>query len=355
MAVTPRFEIEEVTGSLRRVSLAGRALPYQAVEWGGELRLKETYYPGNPEASIQLFGPKQKPTSIEGFWKDRFLSTSGVQATGFDGLGDPQNIVAASLIAAFKSLRDSANRLRVQWGEETRLGYLSEFSATYDRTEDVRWSCTFTWESEPRLTPSAVSTQPEADDVTEPFLELEDVGAQTPAAVLPEPAAAARGALARQRVGVGAVFDAIRSFQSSVSSVTESINASRKLSAAANGIRDEANIVGDQLNDKPYNYQTTSDGILTVLGVESWRRTYNKKQNDFASSSLRNASSISLNATPTSIATVVLPSDTTLRSLSLRYYGSSDDWWIIADANNLVESVARAGSVIVIPPKTVRR
>lgn len=353
-SIAPRFEIEEVTGSGRFIALSGRALPYQGVGWGGTLRHKKTYYPGNPVASIQLFGPEQSDTTITGMWKDRFLSTSNIRTSGFPNLTDPSNIFVADMVAAFKSIRNSANRLRVQWGDEVRFGYMSEFIPDYDRPQDVRYTVSFIWESEPEQQVATPATS-EPDDVTEPFLAAEDVASARPQSIVPSFATIARAATSAQRVNVGQVFDSVRAFQSSVSSTTEILNASRRISSAANVCRDTANDVGYQLNDGPYNYQTTSDGVLTVLGVESWRRSYNLTQNNFAVSTLRTAKTIQKQTSPTSIATVVCPEDTTLRGLSLRYYGNSDDWWLIADANGIVESVVRAGTVISIPPKTVVR
>ena len=52
--------------------------------------------------------------------------------------------------------------------------------------------------------------------------------------------------------------------------------------------------------------------------------------------------------------TVVVPGDTTLRMLSLRYYGTSDSWQRIADANGLTDSLVRAGTTIYIPPSRSR-
>src|SRR5262245_24990140 len=73
------FTIEELsTEDVRKnrvVRLIGRALPYRPITFSGTMRHDITWYPGNPEATIQVLGAAEDPTTINGRWSDRWLGS----------------------------------------------------------------------------------------------------------------------------------------------------------------------------------------------------------------------------------------------------------------------------------------
>jgi hypothetical protein len=69
----PGFKIQELSGKQRTVWLTQRAKPYGPITWEGEQRVKVTFPAGNPHGFATVQGPTEGETTIEGFWKDKFL------------------------------------------------------------------------------------------------------------------------------------------------------------------------------------------------------------------------------------------------------------------------------------------
>jgi hypothetical protein len=126
-------------------------MPFRGVPYSVENRVITTWYPGNPiEATQQLLGPKDVPSTWEGEWNTtRLGSTPAKWSTG----GSPTTITRASSLAAIvDDLARSSALLRVTWSTDdnrklVREGRISVFTPTYDRMDDVRWSITFDWTS----------------------------------------------------------------------------------------------------------------------------------------------------------------------------------------------------------------
>lgn len=71
------FQIQEyengkpLTGTQNYVQLVGNMMPMQPFAWDGEQRLVKEYYPGNPEAAVQVLGAKEGEVTIKGRFKDK--------------------------------------------------------------------------------------------------------------------------------------------------------------------------------------------------------------------------------------------------------------------------------------------
>lgn len=144
--------IEEVDPNGRRYLLRGRAMPYRGASWGGEQHTARHFYPGNPVGTLQVLGPRETTTTLQGKWKDRFIKESIRVDYNGDGYGavlelarldDPET--AEQAIQLFHRIRRRGKRLKVSWGAEVRFGILKEFTASYDRFQDADWTMEFEW------------------------------------------------------------------------------------------------------------------------------------------------------------------------------------------------------------------
>jgi len=157
--------IAELTGEEHTLELFGRALPYQGLAFEGSMRAEFTWYPGCPQATVQVLGPEEGATSIDGMWKDRFIKNET------DPINDPYtgvNIPAvpvdnvqgralydgnyirdvSSLVSAMDGFRRRGQLVKVTWDAITRVGLLTKFRHKWIRREDVEWECEFTWMSQ---------------------------------------------------------------------------------------------------------------------------------------------------------------------------------------------------------------
>lgn len=356
ISVSGRFSIVELTGQLRQIDLLGRALPYQRVAFGGETKNKLTFYPGNPQGTLQVLASTLQPTVLQGMWKDRFVPGQ-VEAVGFDGLSPGDTATASLIVRAFEELRRSGQRLRVQWYDVVREGVLSRFTPTWIRPQDVEWEAEFTWFQENVEAPRAGDEPPDDRPALRRSMDENDRAFRDVRGRSVERSfRSAIGSFVRsERVQLAQSFAALntisRALPGAVVDLSEPVNA---LAACASTIRSEVSSALVLLTDLPYTEATLVDAVLDVLGAESWRRTVGLTQDGLAVSATR----VALREAERNVGalgqTVVVPGDTTLRMLSLRYYGTSDSWQRIADANGLTDSLVRAGTTIYIPPSRSR-
>jgi len=351
LSLAGRFSIVELTGQLREVELLGRALPYQRVAFGGSTNHRLTFYPGNPSGTMQVLASTLEPTVIQGTWKDRFLPGQ-VEAVGFEGLSPGDTATAERVVQAFEALRRSGQRLRVQWYSVVREGILSRFTPSWIRPQDVEWEAEFVWFQEALSAPRAAEEVAEPKPALRSSMDANDEAVRSTRgrAALPAYRAALSAALRSERVQLAQVFSGLNAITLTApgASITEPVNL---VASSASTIRSEVEGAAVLLSDLPYTEAITSDSVLGVLSIESWRRTVARTQDVLAAEATRVARrELERDVAPRG-QTVVVPGDATLRGLALRYYGSSDDWQRIADANGLVDSLVLAGTTVYIPPR----
>lgn len=352
MTAAERFVITELTGSQRSISLGGRALPYRGVSWGATMRSKQTWYPGNPRGTLQVLGPQYEPTIIVGCWKARYL-VNGKSAIGQVGFPDLELSPWSpdALVAAFYSILNAGNALRVEWRAEVREGILKRFVPTYGRPTgvDVEWEMEFEWSgANDAPAPRAAESPPDpSGELREELNDADSAADARPQTVVPEVRTELRDLQAQYRRGAGSMFDNFRLIAASPAVPLGQISS---LIATTELLREEIDHERDAIAGVPRQGITLSDRVSDLLDVERWRRTVSFEQGDLRNGCLRRAKQAKDRAIPGALTVVTVPGDTTLRRLSFTYYGTADEWQRIADVNGFVDSLVPAGTVVVIPP-----
>lgn len=147
------FVIRQITGRQRTVRLVGRALPYKGLELETEQRVQVDWYPGSPEATVNVFGSSMSPTTVSGTWKDRYLGENVEVngALGGAGLSNPFTVDGEPIFLALDAadLMDrvaaEGQEVEVTWGPITRVGILSKFKQKILNAHDIEWTMEFTW------------------------------------------------------------------------------------------------------------------------------------------------------------------------------------------------------------------
>jgi hypothetical protein len=361
--------IAETPGSLsfsgpKTIILQGRALPNSPLEISGEQRHVTTYYPGNPQATIQVLGTTFGSTTISGVWKYRFVGDPTYQMYELLGFGDLSFNAAIiesaggaprtpqQLVEAFENLRDEGKPVLVEWNDQQRRGIISRFSARWLRSQDVEWECEFEWFAAGPDRPRAQNLSlPDEPLVTWSSL-LDDILALEPRFLFPDVAAIVTSRIAAVREGVGTIFDFVNFANTQVRTP---ISALQAVNTAAFEIRLQAEETISRLTDRPYTESSPRDGVLDVLAVEQFNRTVGQRTGELRASAQNTAKSINEQNAPGALQVVVVPAETTLRQLAKKFYGSADDWQLIADINFLNESQVPAGTTLIIPQKPAQR
>lgn len=261
----PAFTIQEIGG--RRIVLSGRALPYRPLKFQGTQQLEQTWYPGYDRATVQVLGPHEENTTINGMWKDRFLAQfavrgiSGEQPSAIMVNGIPY-VEVATVVSLFDDLRRSGTRLVVGWSTVLREGYLRSFSHTWTTEHDCEWEMEFLWASNESAT-VAIETQTES--VIIDVLPSTISGARA-ARLLAEGFVAQapnRGVLIPSwfqaiQVKIGAVSDLINDVFSQASTIGQPVaQTSRQISA----------LIGTTITESLALINEASSTGLDVLGV----------------------------------------------------------------------------------------
>jgi hypothetical protein len=152
------FTITQLTGPERSVRLVSRGLPYRPFNLKTTQRVEITWLPGSPIASTSVLGPTEEPTSVNGYWKEKYIGDAfaGTAPISSDGL--PITTIRDA-VQLFDSFVREGQVLEVSWDVETRHGYLIEFDKNYHNTRDLEWTMKFLWVSRGEPITPAVFTQ----------------------------------------------------------------------------------------------------------------------------------------------------------------------------------------------------
>jgi len=117
--------VEIVNGKERsadQILLVGTLLPKESFAFGGKQRLKKTFYPGSSEPSFQIFGPEEKPVTIRG--------TIDLKTVGDASLFDGKESAAVEYQELMDAMRIRGNLVKITLGEWKRYGFLNETTFT---------------------------------------------------------------------------------------------------------------------------------------------------------------------------------------------------------------------------------
>ena len=127
----PAFIVEELSGAQRRLTFTGHSLPLaEGARWETKQRRKKQWYPGNPEATVQVLGPEEGPSTFTLMLDYRWLGggsqevyleygSATIAWTGFGAQNDP--LALGNLLA---DIARGGQELKVTWGPMVRRGML---------------------------------------------------------------------------------------------------------------------------------------------------------------------------------------------------------------------------------------
>lgn len=341
--------ITELTGQKRQVTLRGRALPYRAPEFPVTQRSKVTYYTGNPEGTMQLFGPEWGGTTFNGVWRDKYLQPDiDTQSVPVVVKGFSQPTTCEALIGIFEELMLSGSTLEVQWSAYRRFGILKRFTPTPDRTEDQAWSAEFEWFGDGTQAPEQTQLASlDVDKLQGAMNALNDLSAFDPLDTLVSYEAR--------------IFSLIDAIQSQVDDVLTQCRTLANLATlpqrVVQGIRASATsvafLVGQLLQETVeagYTIAMTDDGVAGVFSMEAYRRDLAFFGGVLRESVLSAAQNLEQRAEPDAVRLVTMDQSGSLRVMAQKEYGSADAWQTLADANGFESSQVPPGTLVIVPP-----
>lgn len=341
----------ELTGSERSVELRDRALPYRPVAFGGRTEHKKRWYAGNPVATVQILNPVLKDTELRGTWKSRYISDM-VTLDGFDdlaGTGDP--VTAEIMNEVFTRLQRAGNLIEVQWGPIRRRGFIEDFTPNFQRVEDIEWSMNLSWiQIGEREAPRAASSPTTQRDLDAALNTVDDVMARMPGIFLPNVTGPL--ILAQEAIRLGMMT--LTSQLSSIYGIPDvSLEEFRGVATTVEEVLDAARSMVSIVGDQSLEEFIATDDVPSVLDAITWRTEAHQAALTAASESVEARESIRSRVVDDYLGVDVVGDNQTLRTVSLKWYGTSEAWQTIADANGLVGSNQPSGTRVLIPRRSM--
>ena len=372
------FIITERTGLKRAIVLRGRSLPYWDVAFGGEQTIDLSWFPGNPVGVVQVVGPRWKPITITGTWKDTFLvdhrnaadllnfpalalaaTSLGADAGGQTFVGGPALPAqkadrARALRDAFTLLRKSGSLLRIEWGSLVRYGILTNDNFTHKREEDIGFELEFTVTGDTDAQPKPI-----------PVPDLNALGLlKALLALLNEVLNTLIGALYAQQEWIGRIIGPIVSITGLITEILGTLQdiATQRLQTPANVLTllkgNMTSIVASCVNlinlidvGKSAGLDAAEAALdpvtvdLNVLLQSRLRAQLRRIAAEAAKAQAR----IDARDTATLKGIVIAPGGITLRDISKDAYGTPRNWLKLAEFNNLAVGSLPRGQVVLIP------
>lgn len=337
---------------MRVLRLQGQSLPYRPVSWSGKQRVITKWYGGNPEATQQVLGPIEEPTTdVKGAWRLRKLANDPavlVENEQRFSLNTPELVRDA-----MESIGRSGQEVRVSWGGIIRFGRIATWKFTHHRLEDIDWEVTFDWKSRGQKVNRVSDTELIRNlsfletvfqafaDAANAMERVNNIAEDT-----------ADEVIRRGRLVQAGVSRAVALVDRTVKNVKLPLEVINSFVAISSNIRSQVRGIVDEVGNTPAELTATSDNATDML--KSWTAFHTTRQNaeQVARESRRQEDDRLRRVKPQYLDVVVGRQGQSLRDLSRRYYGTSDSWQLIADANGLANSFLEGGEVILIPVRT---
>lgn len=415
VATSSSFSFKELSGQQRILRLNGRALPYRPFRNTVRQRNDATMLPGYSRASITLLGPEDPPTTINGKWKNKYISAN--EADAIEGSviqraveAVDQAIATVGASAGFglssqfgtnetipiefqgqrvKTVREAANiidtwvrtgqLLEVSWDTIAYHGLIEEWETAWHNVHDLEWEMTFRWISRAEPTVRALlADELSVNDTASIFQQLSDrigLEALPPTFPMAEDVFRDMDALIKRIAATTqAVADTI---QSVANLIMAPANAVRQIVALCNTIEGQCRQLVENLqltfvSGGQYPKYTNIDPNVGLTGsvnpgiiqpivarsfsermvVAEYTNRVSAVVKELQRESVARSRSYSAQLTSDLVSVHAARQGQDLRDVSQIYYGTPHEWRRIFVFNELTSTDLRPNQVLLIPRVT---
>lgn len=356
------FIIRELTGDKRTISLTEHALPRRPLSIGGKHRVETTWYAGSPVATQQACGAEEEPLVCSGFWKTLFLERGEVEASGA-GVGDVYT--AQGMAELIDDVRVKGQTVEVTWNHLIRVGTISRFTQQWHTPDDVEWELTFDWQSKgqsariastrsssaalPDISQEISGKMVDLDEATDPDVINTEIG------VAMEP-----DLLERIDLAIGRAEDAVVELSRTVTTlgdgITAPIDSAQRAASLLALVEFEAGLVAEDMRvrvdralqfvQRPTDLALIPPGRAIAASVAVTAAT--RRSRDLRHAAARRRMAVQREQLAQIEVAYRCASYEDLRSISTKFYGTPDDWQVIARDNGLIGSAVEAGQVVIV-------
>lgn len=356
-------------------------MPYRPFELSGEQRHEITWYQGSPEATLQLKGPKEDPTTIRGWWKDRFVQPVAALAVSqadelLGGVSPVTEVTRAGQQGAAPILVDGLRPVSVrafaedviddmrQKGQEvevtflnhTRRGILHKFVQKWHTSADLEWEITFVWKDKGQSV-SDLALQVRDEDLSTAidklYDEIENLEVDGSAGI---ELATGEAAFALGQVNEfideieDSTFALESAFLSAVSTVTGPVATTQRTMGVFNFLKKRSlelqTLFVNEIDALTLNEE---EDFSERLAARKNNRNRRRAAGSIAAVAAIKEDQLKKQLAPELIETFVAREDTDFREVAAKYYDSPDDWRALMRFNNATTSRLSAGQQVFVP------
>jgi len=395
-----RFDAADDSGIF--VVLEDRALPYRPISINGRQRAEFTWYPGSPNATVQMLGPEEGTISLRGFWKDRFIG----QATMARAAGERQVTAAitgrsivtgnqvlnanlpqvagpistvADLVSVFDEFRRTGRQLKLSWDTIIRYGHITSFTQTWHNAHDCEWELEFSVLSQefPEAPVIGFKVPVAAGLAAQAFKLLGDISDQVNEWINNNPVSVVLKGLGEDALTVQAFAKSIesttQSWANSINNVAQNAvtliqtpnevglsllsavtGPTVTLFRTAGAVVDSCIVFGAQVGGIGAALQGRDQDDVAFglqLGQKSYAAQIKQTIRDIETSNAVWRSQTTTAIQGPNVRIFVAWKDMDLRDVSILYYKTPDNWRALMLYNGLSDSKLVAGQVIKVPER----
>lgn len=355
--------VEIVDGKERnkdKIQLVGSFMPFIPFEFGGKQQIVKDYYPGNPEPSMQILGPRENDVVIRGKLKTKRFKTNGNKA--FEGARK----AAQEYQELIDAMRRRGNLVKVTLGEWRRYAFIEECSFKLNRLCDIEYMINFSIVGL-KFPTNCKLVKGLDDSLAAPNEEVKNAAAAALAGARNFPNSMPRtlaGFLDDVVSGVASIITGVTNFVDGAISDIENVAASANRAvgliknARANISRMSRRIGTIQLTIvnlsrevKAVETGSTADSFRTAAQFNNAAHI-KKIISDYSNLALllsRLQARFQTLAETVPLRRHLVKEGDTLQKLAIQYYNNSDLWKKIYDHNKLTTTTLVVGSVLEIP------
>lgn len=349
--------IQERTGDKRTLMLRARALPYRPFLLDGSQREDIDWYTGNPIGVLQVYGAKEEPTTMNGWWKDVFLGETGHDP--YATLNGTQLSTAIDLAGVVDDMRRKGQEIVLTWLNHTRYGIIKRFTQKWHTGHDVEYELMFDWISQEDVSLSqvpftnsvATSDFGDAPNQIQAQVDQLDTGASNFDTAFDPSVEDAVTAVDQAGATIQSLTDDLTDAVVQIAvATTTALESQQRIAGILDGIKLEAADMRDLLG-------STVDGARLNLGGGFGDvlldRSSVRQQSDVADTTAALAAAqqrqVVTAMTGQVLAVFQAREGDDLRRVSMEFYGTPDDWQGLMIYNGLDDDVLSAGQIVIVP------
>jgi len=341
--------IRERSGLKRELRLKRQALPHKGVAYPVRTREHRSRSQGNPDATVQKFGPEYDPIRMRGTWRDWWLKR-GDRAT----LSGQPLTTAKQLVDLIRDIWLSGQELELVWRDEKYRGDIQSFTPTYDDITDVGWDLVF-----------AVTGPGDVEAVShfEPEFNWLDISGGIMADISLMLTALTDGLTKCEALRcmseVIAYLDRIdnlrKQFQATIETAAEVALSPLALASramqTAEDLADVAHSIKRIAAAADAAVLSITDGAADLVVAYQGRTTIVQATRKQGASLTRAKLRCDRYITPKVLKVIRARATTDLRLIAREAYGTSDGWQQIATYNGIKGSVVQPGTIVLVPER----